>query len=374
MTETLVAPRRAHTAKPEHLIFDADGHVVESDAELLEYLPAPFKGNADLLSMPFFPTLDGWHRGARRVADGRHHVLPRPTAQDWLSFIEEARIGVSALLPTAGLGFGLVSDPEWAAALARAYNDWLHVRFLRADPRRLKGVALLPLQDVPSAVRELRRAVRELGMVAGLLPAAGLRDAFGERVYWPLYEAAQDLGVLLMVHSGPAQGMGLDRLRRLIELRALTHPFGQFVQVASMVFNGVYDAFPRLRVAYCEAGSGWVPYMMERLDLEYENRRPQAPDLKVLPSQHLASGRIFFHTELGERGLAYAIQNVGDAVFFCASDFPHEPREEFPEAVDEFLARGDLSAEAKRRVLWDNPLRMYGLDPKTLQLTTAATR
>lgn len=343
------------------LVIDADGHVVESDAELLAYLPPPFRGKDDLLRMPFFPSLDGWHRPARRIADGRRHVLPRPTVEDWRAYLEEARIGVAVLFPTAGLGFGLVADPEWATALARGYNDWLHDRFLRHDAARLRGVALLPLQDVPAAVRELERAVMELGMVGAVLPAVGLSEAFGNERFWPVFEAAQRLDVVLAVHSAPAQGLGLDRLRKLIEARALTHPFGQFVQVASMVFSGVFDAFPRLRVAFCEAGSGWVPYLMERLDNEYRNRAPQAPALKVSPSEHLASGRLYFHTELGEAGLAWAVQRVRDDVFFCASDFPHEPKEEFPEGVEHLLARDDLSERAKRNILWETPLRMYGL-------------
>ena len=54
---------------------DADGHVVEGDRELLQFLPAPFKGRADLLSFPFFPTLDGFHRQARRVADGKGRYI-----------------------------------------------------------------------------------------------------------------------------------------------------------------------------------------------------------------------------------------------------------------------------------------------------------
>ena len=345
---------------------DADGHVVESDADILPFLPPPFRGRDDLLGFPFFPTLDGWHRAARRVADGKQHILPRPTVDDWLAYLDEANTAATVLFPTAGLAFGLVADPDWAAGLARGYNDWLYDRFLRHDRRRLKGVALLPLQDVPRAVEELERAVKKLGMVGGVLPAAGLPEAFGDPKFWPLYEAAQELDVVLAVHSASAQGLGLDRLRKLIEVRALTHPFGQFVQLTSMIFGGVYDAFPRLRVAYCEAGSGWVPYFMERLDNEYRNRRPQAPALKLPPSEHIRGGRIFFHTELGEAGLAWAIQQTREDIFFCASDFPHEPKDEFPEALEELAERSDLSDSAKRKIVWDNPIRMYALNAAEL--------
>jgi predicted TIM-barrel fold metal-dependent hydrolase len=348
-------------------VIDADGHVIEVDRELFEYLPPPYRGYGRLLAYPFFPTLDGFHRAARKAADGtRVTSLEIPTADDWLAFLDDANFALSVLFPTAGLAYGLIKDPDWATGLARAYNDWLHDRFVRPAADRLKGIALIPLQDPPRAVVELRHAVEDLGMVGAVLPAAGLKDAFGARPFWPVYETAQDLGCMLAVHGAPSEGLGLDRLRRLIEVRTLTHPFSQFVQLTSMMFGGVFDAFPRLKVAFCEAGSGWLPYLLERLDLEYAHRKPQAPDLKVAPSEHLRSGRIFVHTELGEEGLAHAVQKFGDELFFCASDYPHEPKEEFPEALEAFAARTDISDPTRRKIVWDNPIRLYGLDEARL--------
>lgn len=355
-------------------VIDADGHVYENDRDLFEYLPAPFRGQTRLFSAPFFPTLDGYHRAARKAADGfRVTSLELPSAQDWTNYLDSANIALSVLFPTAGLGFGLVSDQDWAAGLARAYNDWLHDRYLKHDPARLKGIALLPLQDPPRAVAELRHAVQDLGMVGAVLPAAGLYEAFGHRSFWPVYEAAQELSCMLAVHGAPAYGLGLERLHRLIEVRTLTHPFSQMLQMTSMMFGGVFDAFPRLRVAFCEAGSGWIPYLRERLDLEYEGRRPQAPDLKVPPSEHLGSGRIFIHTELKEEGLANAIRVLGEGVFFCASDYPHEPKEEFPEALEALAEREDIPESAKRKIVWDNPIRMYGLDEARLGAAAVKT-
>jgi predicted TIM-barrel fold metal-dependent hydrolase len=339
-------------------VIDADGHVVEDDRTLLEYLPPPFRGRPELLGMPFFPTLDGWHRSARRVADGQGRLLEIPTAEDWLDFLDEARVAWTVLYPTAGLAFGLIPDPEWAAVLARGYNDWLHDRFVRVSPR-LKGMALIPLQDPVAAAAELRRAVGELGMVGAVLPAVGLRDPFGDRGYWPVYAAAQELDTLLTVHAGATQGLGLAHLRRFIEVRTLSHGVGQMVQMTSMMFGGVFDAFPRLRIAFAEAGCGWVPYLAERLDMEYSHRTTQAPGLAQTPSEHLRGGRIFVHCELEERGLPQAAACLGEAALFAASDYPHEPKGEFPEAVASFRARTDISDSLKRRILQENPRRMY---------------
>jgi predicted TIM-barrel fold metal-dependent hydrolase len=339
---------------------DADGHVVESDAELLDFLPPPYRGREDLLSFPFFPTLDGFHRQARRVADGKGRYVAKGNLKEWQQFLDEDDIAWSVLYPTAGLTFGLIRDKDWACAVAAGYNNYLCETFTKPE-KRLKGMALIPLQSIPDAVKELRRAVQELKMVGAILPAVGLRQPFGDQRYFAVYEAAQELGALLAVHAAPTQGIGVDAFDTLIEVRTLSHGFGQMIQMTSMIYNGVFDRFPNLRVAYAEAGCGWVPYLMERMDMEYEHRNTQVPALKVMPSDHLRSGRIFIHCELEELGIARIVELLRDDILFCATDFPHEPRSEFRENIEKFMARENLSMETKRKITTENPGRMYPL-------------
>jgi predicted TIM-barrel fold metal-dependent hydrolase len=339
---------------------DADGHVVESDAELLDFLPPPYKGREDLLSFSFFPTLDGFHRQARRVADGKGRYIAKGSLKEWQQFLDEDEIAWSVLYPTAGLTFGMVRDKDWACAVATGYNNYLYECFTRPE-KRLKGMALIPLQSIPDAVNELRRAVQELGFVGAVLPAVGLRNPLGDERYEPVYEAAQEMGALLAVHAAPTEGIGLDAFNKLIEVRTLSHGFGQMIQMTSMIYNGVFDRFPNLRIAYAEAGCGWVPYLMERLDMEYEHRSSQAPECKQLPSEHLRSGRIFIHCELEDRGIAQIASLLRDDILFCATDFPHEPRSEFRENVEKFLAREDVSKDTKYKIMTENPKRMYPL-------------
>lgn len=341
-----------------HRVIDADGHVVERDDQLLRYLDEPFKGREDLLTGPFFPSLDGWHRAARRIADGKGRTLTAPQAKEWLAFLDTAGIEMSVLYPTSGLAYGLVKDREWATALARAYNTFLHTEFLQPGKGRLRGMALIPLQDIPEAVKELRRAVTELGMVGAVLPAVGLRIPFGDRHYDPVYAEAERLNCMLAVHGAPAQGLGFDFFERLVEARALSHPFSQMIQCTSMVLGGALERFPRLRVSYMEAGCGWIPFMLERLDAEFRNR---GANLKVPPSEQLRSDRVFFHCELNEAMLPVAVEAVGEGHFFGASDFPHEPAHEFPEIIEAFLKRPDLSDSAKTKILYENPRRLYGV-------------
>jgi predicted TIM-barrel fold metal-dependent hydrolase len=100
---------------------------------------------------------------------------------------------------------------------------------------------------------------------------------------------------------------------------------------------------------------------MERLDMEYEHRRNQAPDCKRAPSEHLKNGQIFIHCELEDRGIAQVAEALRDDILFCASDFPHEPRNEFRENLDRFMAREDVGADTKRKICFENPKRMYPL-------------
>lgn len=339
-------------------IIDADGHVVERDDQIKPYLEEPYRSHPDLLNVPFFPTLDGWNRAARRIADGKGKGMPAPDAKTWLEFLDAAGIEATVLFPTNGLAYGLIKDREWAAVLARGYNTFLHEEFLKAAPRRLKGMALIPLQDVDEAVKELQRAVGALGMVGAILPAVGLRRPLGDAYYRPLYEEAQRLGCALAVHGAPAQGLSFDFFERLVEARALSHPFAQMIQLTSLVLSGVLERFPRLTLAFMEAGAGWVPFMLERLDRECKNR---GAGLRSLPSEQLKSDRIFFHCELDEQTLPAAVEVLGADPFICASDFPHEPTHEFIESVGAFRARADLGDTAKARILYDNPRRLYRL-------------
>ncbi len=339
-------------------IIDADGHVIERDEQIKPYLDEPYRSHPDLLNVPFFPTLDGWNRAARRIADGKGKGMPAPDAKAWLGFLDAAGVEATVLFPTNGLAFGLIKDREWAAVLARGYNTFLQEEFLKAAPTRLKGIALIPLQDIGEAVKELRRAVTALRMVGAILPAVGLRRPLGDPYYDPVYEEAQRLGAMLAVRGAPAQGLGFDFFERLVEARALSHPFAQMIQLTSIMLNGVLERFPDLRLAFMEAGAGWVPFMLERLDREAKNR---GAGLRSLPSEELRSDRIFFHCELDERMLPVAVDALSAGQFFCASDFPHEPTHEFLESVTAFQTRTDLSDAVKARIMYDNAKRLYRL-------------
>ncbi len=183
-------------------IIDGDGHFFERDELLYPYFDSQKYPIEGLRRYYLFPDLDGWRRGPA----GRPYG---DDVQGWHTFMDEAQIAEAVLYPTAGLGFAQARDPEWAADLARAYNDFVYDHYLEQSPR-LKAVALIPLQEPKAAAKELRRAVTELGMVGAVLPAPGLSSPCGDRAFDPLYEAANALGTMLAVHGAARRGLGFD--------------------------------------------------------------------------------------------------------------------------------------------------------------------
>lgn len=358
MTGPPIAPGDA----PDLEVIDADGHVFERDEELFEFVEAPFRGRRTLLGFPFFPSLDGYHRGAIHARMGVHPAH-ETSAEGWLAFLDAAGIRCTVLYPSLGVSCGLIRDPDWAVAVTRAYNSWLHARYLSAGPR-LRGMALLPLQDVPAAVAELRRAVVDLGMVGAVLPAVGLPRALGDAAFDPLYAAAERLGCALAVHGGPAQGLGLDGLAPYGQVHVLSHPGAQMIQLVSIVMSGVLDRFPTLRLAFLEGGSGWVPFLMDRMDRSYEVRRlPEYTGGSARePSWYVRHRAIYFGVDLHERTLGYTAQVVGgDHLVFC-TDFPHEVDLARCRAEIRALAgREDLPPATRRAVLADNARGLYAL-------------
>jgi predicted TIM-barrel fold metal-dependent hydrolase len=131
-------------------------------------------------------------------------------------------------------------------------------------------------------------------------------------------------------------------------------------QLTSIVLEGVPARYPELRLAFLEAGCGWVPYWMERMDDEYAKRASEVPELTRRPSEYVRSGRIYFSCEADEWLLPQAVKLVGEDQIVYASDFPHWDHS-YPASLDEIRNRGDLTEDQKRKILEVNTRRLYGL-------------
>ena len=335
-------------------IIDGDGHVTETEEQVRRYLPDRLRaGRAHLRA----------GHGYWDISLGGSLGGEAKDAETWLRAMDEGGMETAVLFPTSvGLTASLIWEPEVAVEVCRAYNRFMYEEFLSRSPR-LKAAALIPMQDLDAAVDELRRAVTEYGMVGAMLPALGGHPPLGRKEYFPLYEEAQRLDTMVAVHSA-TQGihhLGADDFQRFIEVNTYCFPVGLFRHLVSMMFAGIPELFPELRVGWMEGGCGWAPYWLERMDEKWALRgAAEAPELKRPPTEYVRDGNWYFHTEADEKILPYVMSVIGEDVLFYASDFPHWDSS-YPASVDAMLGRTDLSDTAKRKVMRENAMRLYGL-------------
>jgi uncharacterized protein len=352
-----LARRAKENAMSDVAVIDADGHITESTEQVRPY----FEGNYGEMGHwaqrhTYYPD-DGWDRSLGGRLGGR-----ASDAKTWLRHMDEGGVATAVLYPTAGLGIGWVREPDFAVALCRAYNNFLHQEFLTVSPR-LKAVALIPFQDPAEAVKELRRSVTELGMVGAFAPAIGLRLPLGHPQFHPLYAEAERLGCMVASHATVrgTHAFGADGFDKFVEVHTLSHPFAQMIQLTGMIFEGVPELYPRLRIGFLEAGCSWVPFWMDRMDEEWEKRgAAEAPLCRKKPSEYVAGGQLYFAVESGEKSLREVVRRLGDHSIVWASDIPHWDHD-FPESLHELQRRDDVSDETRARILAENPRRLYNL-------------
>src|SRR3954469_5620673 len=334
---------------------DADGHVMENMEDLYRYLPAPFGAHVQRARLPL-PSLDHFHTPCDATPNTPGTFDPSIGPEEWLQFLDRTSTDCTVLYPTQGLAYGNVAYRQWAVAYARAYNDYLHDRYLGRSPR-FQAVALIPFQNVPAAVAELRRAVQDLGMIGAMIPSNGLHRHVSHPEFWPIYEEAERLDCVLAVHGGNYQNLGFNTFEVFPATRVLGMPFPLAIALTGMIVDGVLDRFPTLRVGFMEGGTAWIPLVLDRLERELEYGGLSLPRR---PVDYFQDDRIFVGCEGNEKALAYAIERVGPRPFMFASDFPHEiAMDNCMEEIDEILERDDLPPEHKQAILGDNARRFY---------------
>jgi predicted TIM-barrel fold metal-dependent hydrolase len=122
--------------------------------------------------------------------------------------------------------------------------------------------------------------------------------------------------------------------------------------------GGVLERFKKLRVSLLEAGIGWLPYYLERLDEHWEHRPQEFPNIDKAPSAYFAEGRMFVSTE-GEDGVAHAIERCGVDWIVWASDYPHWDCH-YPHGVTGVVERDDVTADQRTRIFSTNAQRLFG--------------
>jgi predicted TIM-barrel fold metal-dependent hydrolase len=280
--------------------------------------------------------------------------------------MEAEGIDIAVLFPSNGnITLPLQGIPTDAQmALAKGYNDWLS-DFCRSSPGRLKHNALVSVQDIEAAVAEIRRAATTLGSVS-VFPYISRDDIprLDDPYYEPIWTEAEEQGIAIAFH-GARGGHFKKRYRDHVPLayvngRGIEHA----VTFSEMLYGGVFERHPNLRVAFLEAGCSWIIYWVARLEEIWEKFRSVSPELdrnvRMRPVEYWQR-QCFSSVEPEEWTLADAISAVGDGSFVISSDFPHFDSE-FPDAGKHFMALDRVSEASKRKILWDNCARLYNLD------------
>ena len=299
----------------------------------------------------------------RRYADG-HRAGFDPRAR--LEVLDAEGIDVAVLYGGLALSLPAIHDPELAVWHCRVYNDWI-AEFCAADPRRLHAAAALPLQDPAAAIVEARRA-HGLGLCAGFTRPNPLNPngrPLHDPAHEPVWAALAELGMPLAFHPAGLWDMpGTSRSMAAMMAPGTHHAvilfFDQYMTLANLVYAGVLQRHPRLKVAVLECGGGWIAHWMDRLDEFTESYGWQLLGLELKPSEYFRR-QGFVSFDPGERTMSALVPFAGTDTMIWASDFPHSDAK-YPGVVDELRQHTeDLAAEARAGLLGGNALRLYGI-------------
>ena len=271
-------------------------------------------------------------------------------------------IDAAFLYPSIGLFSGAIKDPKLAAAVCRAYNRWL-ADYCKPYPDRLFGVAMLPMQSVEYAIEEMRYARQELGMRAAFLRP----NPYGGRMlhhkdYEPFWSAAEDLDVAIGLHEGASGGMpqvGVDRFTTRGAQHIISHTMEMMLAAMSVIWEGVCDRHPRVRIAFLESGGGWIAPWLDRMDRHFDDQGFNDSGLSMRPSE-LFRRNCWISFEPVEGSLDVLADYIGPHKILWATDYPH-PDGFFPGAPDLIAKRPALSAKTKQQILAGGAMGFYGL-------------
>ena len=344
-------PARTTTAT-----IDCDIHPMPTAGMLAPYLPARWREHQQTTGTRFRPGYL-YPKGAPHAA--RTDAWPPaggPPGSD-LAFLRRQ------LLDLHGIEIGILNclhegsyerHPEYSAALVRAVNDWTLAEWLEPESRLRSSIAVANLHP-ELAVAEIDRLGDHPAFVQVLLLVrSGM--PLGNRMYWPIYEAALRHGLPIGIHFGgrggnPLSGTGWPSYY-IEDHTAMALAFQ--AQLVSLICEGVFVRFPSLRVVMLEGGFAWLPPLLRRLDRSWRRFGTEVPWLEHPPS-HYAREHVRLSTQpMEEPARPEQLRTVLDQLWpnalLFATDYPHwdfdAPDLAFPVTLPEDLRRAIMHENA----------------------------
>jgi predicted TIM-barrel fold metal-dependent hydrolase len=382
VTYTAVASEsdRLRATLEEMVIVDTDVHVHETPAALAPYCDMPWKVALENISglretyldIPGF-SVGGDSTMTAKFPSGHEATRMVHTREEMRQALDELHVNIGILFPDHLLKLPMLPQPEYAAALARAYNAWLIEEWTSRDHRLLGCLVACP-QDPEDSVRQIEKYHRDPGIVGVYLPCAGLEPLWGNQKYRPLFEAAEAADLPVLLHAvtvvSPVYPFNNHGYQTELGRHATSHTFSVIANLVDMVTMGVMVRYPRLRIAVTEAGISWMPFLMNRLDKEYLERRREVPYLTERPSHYLERVHIATQPIEEPRQLSDIVKLVelyrGEETTMFASDWPHH---DFDHPLK--LNQVPFSPEVKRKIFGENALKFFKLDASGRRLTGA---
>lgn len=339
------------TPKPEALFPYLSHHYVERIQDFGSMMP-----NLGHTNMPGQGARTDLWEGIN--ADDNPNAMPEVARQKHL---DAYNVDI-AVLTGGPYSAAVHSDPDYAAAYCRAFNDWTAEHWLAVDPRFRASIHIAP-QDPALAVAEIKRLGDHPGFVQALMPA-GARMPFGNRHYHPIYAACEEYGLPVCVHFG-AEGAGISASPTAagyptyyLEMR-MARPQIAMAHVTSLICEGVFEKFPNFRFLFIEHDFFWVPGLMWHMDGDWKALRDYTPWVKRLPSEYLREHIRFGSQPMPNTPTPADLKTLlswlhADEVMVFASDYPHWDWDE----PSTFLKGYD--AAFRQRIMVDNARQLYG--------------
>jgi aminocarboxymuconate-semialdehyde decarboxylase len=263
-----------------------------------------------------------------------------------LKEMDETEVTVQ-VLSTIPVLFHYWAKPTDALETSRFFNDHI-AETVAQNPKRFLGLGTVPLQDVGLAVKEMERCVKELKM-PGLEIGSNINgENLSEKKFFPFYKAAEELGCALFVH--PWEMMGEKQMEKYWLPWLVGMPAETTRAICSMIFGGVFAAFPNLRVAFAHGG-GAFPYTLGRIRHGFHVRPDLvAVDNNISPEKYLG---VFWVDSLvhDEKSFQFLLDVAGEDKICLGSDYPFPLGEKIP---GQLMEKMKLKEEIKKKVLFKN--------------------
>ncbi|MCK8786333.1 amidohydrolase [Roseomonas sp. NAR14] len=271
--------------------------------------------------------------------------------------LDECNIAHGILNPL-GIGQGDQNN-GLSAAMAFAVNEWQVEAFCRPEPR-LRASVVVPYEDGAASAAEIRRRAGDPNF-AHVLLMSRTAEPLGNPRYWPIYEAAEEAGLPIGIHVFGYSGWALTNggwpsfyIEEMTE-----HATSCQALVVSMIVEGVFERFPKLKVVMIESGLGWIPALGWRLDKHWKHLKAEVPHLTRAPSEYLKEHFWVSTQPMEEPEAASHLLDVmewlGQDRILFATDYPHwdfdDPRTALP---------ATLTAAQRRAILGGNARAVYG--------------